>query len=177
MSPSPADATFRRLEVTDAADFLRLRLAAITEHPEYFGAPAAEEAAGGIPLFEKRIRGFQDGDAAFGAFLGDEMVGITALFRAASGTMRHRGEMWGVYVAPKARGTDVAEGLIRALIAHARQYVDVLTGHVTTTNLRAKAFYDRLGFSITGVERKILKVNGRHFDQELLILDFTDSAD
>ena len=102
---------------------------------------------------------------------------ITALFRAASGTMRHRGEMWGVYVAPKARGTDVAEGLIRALIAHARQYVDVLTGHVTTTNLRAKAFYDRLGFSITGVERKILKVNGRHFDQELLILDFTDSAD
>ncbi|MGE4529175.1 MAG: N-acetyltransferase family protein [Rhodospirillaceae bacterium] len=166
----------RVLTETDAPAFRDLRLAGIAEHPEYFGAPYAEEEAAGLPLFEKRIRGSLPGDAMFGVFRGERMVGIAGMFRAASGTMRHRGTLWGVYVDPAERGGDTAERLIRAVIAHARQHVDVLTGLVTVTNPRARAFYVRLGFGFSGIERKILKVGGRHFDQEILVMDFTAEA-
>lgn len=165
--------SFRRLEAADAAAFRDLRLAGIVENPEYFGAPAAEEAAAGLALFANRIAGSQEGDAVFGAFRGDALVGVAGMFRPASGTMRHRGTLWGVYVVPEERGGETAERLIRTVIAHARQYVDVLTGHVTTTNRRARDFYVRLGFGFSGVEHKNLKVDGRYFDQEILVMDFT----
>ena len=167
----------RRLEEVDAGAFRDLRIAGIVEHPEYFGAPASEEAAGGLELFVGRIRGRQEGEAVFGAFRGEAMVGITGFFRtSSSGTMRHRGELWGVYVVPEERGGETAQRLIRTVIDHARAHVDVLTGHVTTTNLRARDFYVRLGFDFSGVDRKILKVDGRHYDQEILLMDFTEGA-
>ncbi|HVI52158.1 MAG TPA: GNAT family N-acetyltransferase [Candidatus Sulfotelmatobacter sp.] len=168
--------TFRQLVLTDAPQFRALRLAALRDHPECFGAPHDEEEAQGVALFERRIAGFQDGDAAFGAFRGANMIGIAAMFRAASGTMRHRGTLWGVYVVPELRGTDAAERLIAAVIEHARKHVDVLTGLVTCGNDRARAFYARLGFDFSGIERKILKVDGRWHDQEILVLDLTDAA-
>ncbi len=167
---------FRRLETADATAFRDLRLAGIRENPEYFGAPAAEEEAAGLPLFASRIVGTQEGDAVYGAFRGDVLVGVAGLFRPASGTMRHRGTLWGVYVIPEERGGETAERLIRTVIDHARQYVDVLTGHVTTTNARARRFYERLGFGFSGIEYKNLKVNGRHFDQDILVMDFTGNA-
>lgn len=170
---APAPLAIRQLELTDAPAFRDLRIAGILENPHYFGTPAAEEAAAGLPLFETRIRGAQPGDAVFGAFRGAALVGVAGMFRAASGTMKHRGTLWGVYVAPAERGGDTAERLLRGVIAHARAHVEVLTGHVTVGNPRARAFYERLGFGFSGVEHKILKVNGRHHDQEILVMDFT----
>ncbi len=175
--PTPPPLSFRPLQAGDAAAFRDLRIAGIFEHPEYFGTPADEEEAGGLALFEKRIAGSQEGECVFGAFRGETLVGVAGFYRvSSSGTMRHRGDLWGVYVVPGERGGETAERLIRTVIAHARRHVDVLTGHVTTTNTHARKFYVRLGFGFSGVERKILKVNGRFFDQEILVMDFTADA-
>lgn len=176
MPKSSLPLSFRRLEVADAPAFRDLRIAGILENPEYFGSPASEEEAAGLPLFASRIAGSQEGDAVFGAFRGDALVGVAGVFRPASGTMRHRGTLWGVYVVPEERGGETAERLIRTVIDHARKHVDVLTGHVTTTNTHARKFYERLGFGFSGIEYKNLKVNGRHFDQEILVMDFTADA-
>lgn len=168
-----APLAIRQLVEADAPAFLALRVAGILENPSYFGSPAAEEEAAGVPLFESRIRGSQEADAVFGAFRGDALVAIAGFFRPASGTMKHRATLWGVYVAPEERGGDTAERLIRRVIDHAREHVDVLTGHVTVGNARARRFYVRLGFGFSGVEHKNLKVDGRHYDQEILVMDFT----
>lgn len=171
---NPLPLSFRRLVADDAAAFRDLRIAGIVEHPEYFGTPAAEEEAGGLALFAQRIAGKQEGEAVFGAFRGDRLVGVAGFFRVStSGTMRHRGDLWGVYIVPEERGGETAERLIRTVIDHARSHVDVLTGHVTTTNVRARQFYVRLGFGFSGIEYKNLKVGGRYYDQEILVMDFT----
>lgn len=167
-----APLAIRPLVVADAPAFRDLRIAGIVENPQYFGSPADEEAAAGLPLFESRIRGSQPGEAVFGAFRGAVLVGVAGMSRPASGTMKHRGNLWGVYVTPAERGGDAAERLLRAVIDHARAHVDVLTGHVTVGNPRARAFYVRLGFGFSGVEHKILKVGDRHYDQEILVMDF-----
>lgn len=171
-----APLAIRQLVLADAPAFRDLRIAGILENPHYFGAPAAEEAAAGLPLFETRIRGAQPGDAVFGAFRGAELVGVAGMYCPASGTMKHRGTLWGVYVSPAERGGDTATRLLQGVIAHARAHVDVLTGHVTVGNPRARAFYVRLGFGFSGVERKILKIEGRHYDQEILEMDFTAAS-
>lgn len=171
---TPEPLAIRRLVEADAPAFMAMRIAAIVENPQYFGSPAAEEDAAGVAEFAARIRGKQDGDAVFGAFRGETLVGIAAMFRPASGTMKHRGTLWGVHVVPGERGGATAELLVRAVIEHARRHVDVLTGHVTVGNARARRFYERLGFDFSGVERKIFKVGGRHYDQEILVMDFTE---
>jgi ribosomal protein S18 acetylase RimI-like enzyme len=175
--PSPLPLSFRRLVANDAAAFRDLRIAGIVEHPEYFGTSVSDEEAGGLPLFEKRIAGSQEGEAVFGAFRGARLVGVAGFYRvSSSSTMRHRGDLWGVFVVPEERGGETAERLIRTVIGHARQHVDVLTGHVTTTNVHARKFYSRLGFGFSGIETKNLKVGGRYYDQEILVMDFTATS-
>ncbi len=170
---TPEPLAIRRLVEAEASAFMAMRVAAIVENPQFFGSPAAEEEAAGVAEFAARIRGKQEGEAVFGAFRGETLVGIAGMSRPASGTMKHRGTLWGVHVVPGERGGEAAERLVRAVIEHARRHVDLLTGHVTVGNARARRFYERLGFDFSGVECKIFKVGDRHYDQEILVMDFT----
>jgi len=79
----------------------------------------------------------------------ERVVGI------ASGGLNERypGTLWlyGMYVTPRARGTGVAEQLVEVVAAWARdQGVSSLHLHVAAPMIRARAFYERMGFHATG---------------------------
>jgi RimJ/RimL family protein N-acetyltransferase len=170
-----ADPIFRPLDPErDAEAFRELRLEALEREPEFFGSLASEERARDLDFFRDRLRARQPGNVVYGAFVDGRLVGIAGMYRGEGATKRHRGTLWTVYVSPEHRGGGLAEGLLRALIAHARGHVELLTGLVTAENPRARAFYVRLGFSISGVERKILKFGDRYVDEEILLMDFTE---
>lgn len=166
----------RRLGPEDAGAFRALRLRALADHPNFFGSTHADEAARDPSFFRDRIVGRQAGDAVFGAFAGDDLIGIAGMFRGEGEARCHRGTLWTVYVAPEHRGTVVAERIIGAVIDHARRHVDALVGLVSMENPRARAFYRRLGFEVSGVERMVLKIEGRHIDEEILFMDFTQGG-
>jgi len=86
--------------------------------------------------------------------------------------MRHRGDIWGVYVAPDARGTGVGRRVMEHILEHARTRVLQVHLAVTATNAAAVALYDRLGFVRYGTEPRALKVNGRYLDEHLMVLQF-----
>ncbi len=59
--------------------------------------------------------------------------------------------LYGMYVTPRARGTETASNLVETVCHWARdEGVDELYLHVTLVVARARAFYERVGFRPTG---------------------------
>lgn len=162
----------RPLGPEDAEAFRSLRLAALLATPEAFGASHAEEAARPLSAFEARLSP-QQPSLVFGAFLDGSLVGTAGFLAMTSAKSRHKGTLWGVYVAPDARGHGIGAKLVGAVIAHARRHVLILQANVVTTNRTAYLLYESLGFTPYGIESKALCVDGVFHDEALLALDFT----
>ena len=154
------------LEPTDAPFFQSLRLEGLLNHPDSFRATWEEEAAQSQADFARRL----DEQAVFGAFVDGELCGIAGFARVTQAKKRHKGELWGVYVRPGARGEGLGSALVGAVIEHARAQVAQLCATVAVTNRPARRLYRKLGFEPYGLEPRGLKVGERYLDQEHLVL-------
>ncbi|WP_439499653.1 GNAT family N-acetyltransferase [Bosea sp. (in: a-proteobacteria)] len=168
-----ASITIRPLAATDAEAYRAIRLAALAETPEAFGASLTEESARPLERFAERLTPPAP-SLVFGAFTGSELVGTAGFLAGSSEKSRHRGTLWGVHVAPAARGRGTGEALVAAAIAQAKRHVVVLQARVVTTNRTARKLYERLGFRPYGIESKALCIDGAYFDEALLSLDFSE---
>jgi ribosomal protein S18 acetylase RimI-like enzyme len=155
------------------ADFDRwwaLRLRMLKEHPEAFGSSYEEVVAAGEE--RQRERFLLPNAFILGAFDGGVLVGTVGCVNQQPAKMRHKAFIWGVYVAPEARGRGVARALMEAAIARVREWPEVQQIHlaVVTTNETARRLYRSLGFEVYGVEPAALKVDGRDLDEEHMLL-------
>lgn len=170
MSDLPDGLLLRALSSADAAEFRRHRLDGLERHPEAFGESLADATARDDAGYAARIAAMVPPDLILGAFAGDRLVGCTG-FRVRPGAKKcHKGEAWGVYVAPEYRGRRVGAALMQAIIAHARQHVAALHLGVVAENAAAQALYRSLGFAQYGCEPDALRVDGRSHDEDLLRL-------
>jgi ribosomal protein S18 acetylase RimI-like enzyme len=98
------------------------------------------------------------------------MVGC---FRHEGTKRRHKALVWGMYVAPEARGRGIGRALLAGVIAQARAWpgVEQLQLGVMTENAAARALYRSVGFEVFGVERRSLRVGTRDLDEEHMVLD------
>ena len=153
-----------------------LRLRALREHPDAFGASYEDEAANGSASrrqrFEASARG--EGSAIFGAFDGDALVGIGGVIRSDGRKDAHRATIWGMYVAPEARGRGAGQSLVHAAVETARAW-GCAQVHLTVVigNGTAERLYRRAGFEAYGVDPRALYVDGHYLD-ELLMVRFLD---
>lgn len=168
----------RRVVETDAAAWWALRLRALREHPEAFGSDYDEARLRPLARATGFLRPHPDaaGDFVLGAFAGGMPVGTIGFRRERRGKMRHKGAIWGVYVAPEGRGRGLGRALLTATIALARAQPDLeqIALAVVTENAAALALYRALGFVEYGIERRALRVGGRYYDEALLTLQLHD---
>ncbi len=159
------DITFRLLTVHDAEMTRQLRLRACREESAAF-LEAYEELVQLPP--EDFKRRFENGWIA-GAFMGNTLVGIAGLYRHKGLKVRHKGTVWGVYVAPEARGHGIAQRCIEMLLEQAAQ-ADIELAQLSTdaTNEATITLYKKLGFEIYGLEKCVTKIDDRYIDDVLM---------
>jgi len=170
MRPAP---DVRILTPGDAAAFLAVRLRSLREHPEAYHSTAEDW---NVPVAEAAAS-LAD-NVGIGAFDGGELCGLLLLATSARRRvkLRHKVEIWSVYVAPERRGRGFARALVaRALEeARARGYEAVMLS-VNADNPAARAVYESLGFRAYGTEPRAMKLaDGRVFDDVLMQCDLRE---
>lgn len=160
----------RRLSSQDADPFRSIRLESLRQDPEAFGSTFEMELNESRKNFLERF----DRSTLFGGFVGTNLMAIVGFYPLEGPKIGHKGVLWGMYVRPEARGTGLATALIGSLIEHAREHVAQIQLTVVSSNPRARRFYQRMGFSEYGLEKKALKYNGVYFDEVLMVRFLND---
>lgn len=161
--------TLRPLGAEDAAAFAPLRRAGAEALPHAFRFDPADDFSSSLTATQARIeRGI-----AVGAFEGDVLVAIGVVEPFAGARLRHKWLLWGMYVAQP--GIGLGEQIVRALVAAARgagaQSVQLT---VMADNARARALYERCGFTVYGVEpQSVYRADGLA-DELLMRLAFDE---
>ena len=161
----------RRLAPSDAPAFQALRLAALRESPSSFSSSYEEECDTPLSVIEARFAP-DSGRNVFGAFDGDELLGILGVGREEQLKVRHKASIRAMYVASAHRGRGVARRLLDTVIAFAASMDGVrhVTLSVTAGNAAAISLYESIGFTTYGCEPGALVVDGIAYDDQLMIL-------
>ncbi|HEX6482543.1 MAG TPA: GNAT family N-acetyltransferase, partial [Ktedonobacteraceae bacterium] len=113
----------RILNEKDAEAFWKIRLRALQENPESFGASYEEILERGIAGTAQGL-GRREGtpeNVTFGAF--DEkgqLVGLAGFRRQEEAKKRHKGVIWGMYVPNELRKQGIGKALLEAAIEYAK---------------------------------------------------------
>ena len=162
----------RRLDEADAAAFRALRLHALQESPEAFGSSYEETVAQPLESMAQRLRHAPERpyDFVLGAFNPD-LVAMVGFARETRAKTRHKGAIWGMYVAEQARGRGIGRALLQRLLAEAcaQPGLEAITLLVVSTNEAAMHLYRSFGFVIYGTEPRALKLGDRCYDEDLMI--------
>ncbi|GIP38969.1 N-acetyltransferase [Paenibacillus sp. J31TS4] len=168
------DIHVRKLTKDDADAFWQLRLKGLRSSPEAFGS-SYEDAVKLPPEEIQRRLGITPDNYVCGAFSDeDRLVGIVGFRRESAPKLRHKGMVWGMYVAEEARGQGVARRLLSRLLEHAAALdgLEQAMLMVVTTNEPAVRLYESLGFARYGTEPNALHVDGRAYDEHLMVFRF-----
>ena len=162
----------RLLDRQDAAEFVRLRLEALTREPLAFARTPEDPLPWPPESTASQLCPVPEGNFLIGAFAGPRMTGQAGFFRLEGAKERHKGRIWGVYVTETARGQDVAKAMLTRLLARARTYpgLEQVSLSVAVTQVAARNLYDALGFSVYGYEHRSLKVGNTYVDEEDRVL-------
>jgi ribosomal protein S18 acetylase RimI-like enzyme len=160
-----SDLVVRQLAAPDAAAFRAIRLEGLQTSPEAFGSTYEAESGRSVAEFARTL----ERSYVAGAFAGEALVGVAGFYVLDGPKVRHRGNIWGVYVQGSQRGRGVGKALIINLLDHARTLVQQVHLTVVTENAGAKALYERLGFAVYGTEPRSLRVGERYYDEHLMV--------
>jgi len=165
----------RVLHESDAQVYQELRLNSLKNNPEAFGSTYEREVKFSLETVGERLKPTQD-KFVLGAFdVSGSLFGKVTFVRENSLKTAHKGNVYGMYVAPKMRGKGLGKSLLLELIRKARDCdsLERINLTVVSTNDSAKKLYMSVGFEVYGVERNALKFNGQYFDEDLMALNIT----
>jgi RimJ/RimL family protein N-acetyltransferase len=168
----------RLLTPADANSYWVLRLEALKNHPEAF-LTSYEESVTRENAVEQTARNFTaEGNFTFGAFDQGKLIGVVTLLQEERIKIRHRANIFAMYVTPSSRGLGAGKGLMNAAIQKAKDIegVEQINLNVTSSNLSAKQLYTQFGFQEFGLEKNALKINGKYYDDAYMVLHLNNTG-
>jgi ribosomal protein S18 acetylase RimI-like enzyme len=147
--------------------------AAVFWNPQAFGESADEHRATSVEALAARLDAATLENFVLGAFLEGQLVGTAGFFRNTTLKRKHKGKVWGMYVADAARGQGIGRALLLALLERARQIQDLeeVLLSVAVTQAPARKLYASLGFTSYGLERNALRVGQQSVDEDYMSLN------
>jgi ribosomal protein S18 acetylase RimI-like enzyme len=149
-----------------------VRLSALKNNPEAFGSTYEREVKFSLETVLERMKPTRD-KFVLGAFdARGSLVGIVAFVRENGLKTTHKGNVFGMYVAPEMRGQGLGKSLMLELIRKAKncEGLEQINLTVMSENEFGKKLYKSLGFVVYGVEHNALKYNGQYFDEDFMVL-------
>jgi ribosomal protein S18 acetylase RimI-like enzyme len=171
----------RILTEADAGTYWALRLRALREDPKAFASAYEEAVTRPLGSVVQRFREEPPSPDNFimGAFEDNHLIGTIGFWREQGSKNRHKGVIWGVYVAPEVRGRGIARALLQQVIAYAQTSpgLEQILLAVATTQVAARCLYRSLGFEVYGVQPRALKLGEQYVDEELMMIDLRPYPD
>lgn len=161
----------RVLNEADALVYQELRLSALKTNPEAFGSTYEREVQFSLETVVGRLKTSKD-KFVLGSFdISGSLIGTVTFMRENNIKTSHKGNVFGMYVAPEIRGQGVGKLLISKLIEKASKCdgLEQINLTVVSNNQSAKKLYESVGFVVYGTELKALKFNGQYFDEDLMV--------
>ncbi|AZK45183.1 GNAT family N-acetyltransferase [Paenibacillus lentus] len=160
----------KNIKQEQAEGFWKLRLEALRTHPEAFYTSYEDSVQTPLDEVAKRIMNKQD-DYILGAFKEDgQIVGMVGFKRGQGMKFKHKGMIWGIYVAADYRGKGIAKELLQEVLRRGKDIEGLkqINLSVVTANKVAAGLYKILGFETYGTEKNALEYNGRGYDEEYM---------
>ncbi len=172
MTPLP-ELQVRALGEADLEAYKALRDQALADHEAAFTSDAATESERSAQSYRARLGDSAQGGFTLGAWRGDRLVGAISLERDPRSKVRHIGHLVGTMVATDQQSQGVGRALLDALIAQASADDDLqqLTLRMTAGNRAAMRLYEGAGFTRYGTLPRAIRVAGRYFDNDLMLLN------
>lgn len=168
--------TVRSLTSSDAGAYRVVRLQALHEYPPAFGSLPEDEPN----LSETAARLAESDDRCFfGAFQGEQLIGIIRLSRYSALNEKHRAYLAGLYVLPPFRRVGCGKALVNQVLSRAANAPEIRRINLTVVTKQAAAIhlYQSLGFRIYGTEQETFLRDGSFYDEHLMTLEFTPDND
>lgn len=157
----------RQLTDADALAYHELRLRGLRDHPEAFTSSFEEESIKPLDWAQKRLAQSPEARYNFvlGAFSDARLIGILGVSVEPRTKIQHKGNVFGMYVAPEYAGRGAGQRLLTACIKRARGIpgLEQLQLTVTEGNVRAKSLYEKAGFRAFGLEPNSIRVGRSTF--------------
>ncbi len=158
--------TIRRLIADDLSLYKAIRLESLETCSEAFGNDLAIEAARSDRAFTLDL----SDSLVLAAFIDGEVAGMVGARQGRGVKLRHKANIWGMYVRPRFRRRGIATMLLHEVIEIAPSTVEQVALSVVSTNRDATRIYLQSGFVVYGVERNSLKISpGAYRDEELYV--------
>jgi len=164
----------RKLTGHDATAYWKLRLEALQQNPEAF-ATTYEDAISRVNPIERVTSNLNaEGSSTLGAFFDKELVGTMTIAKEGAPKLRHRVNLFAVYVTPRVRGKQVGMALLQATIEHAKRWphVEKINLTVVDTNEPAIRLYEKVGFQQFGFETNAMKIDDVYVDEVYMSLQW-----
>ncbi|MEH7247342.1 GNAT family N-acetyltransferase [Neobacillus niacini] len=162
----------RLLTPSDAKSYWELRLEALKQAPEAFLTSYEDAIKREDPISQVARNFTEEVNYTFGAFEGDELIGVVTLLQEKADKIQHRANIYAMYVTPRKQGLGVGKALLTEAINKAKsiESIEKINLSVVATNEAAKKLYTSLGFKVYGLEEKAMKLNGAYLDDEHRVL-------
>lgn len=162
----------RLLTKHDVAEFVRLRLEALTREPAAFARAPEDALPGPSESLASQLAAQPEGNFLVGAFADQRMLGHAGFVRHTGRKVYHKGFIWGVYVTAGARGQGVAKAMLTRMLHRIRGYsgLEQVALSVSVTQAAARQLYHTLGFEVYGYEKHALKIDQTFIDEEHMVL-------
>lgn len=168
---------YRILDASDWKQFKELRLLSLAQSSESFESSFEDEASLNNEQWIDRVTASHNA-FIIGAFDGDALIGIAGWSQALKEKIKHKSYLWGVFIKQNYRGKCIAHTVLTRLIDTACQQTDISQIQLTVAseNKAAVSLYQRLGFRQYGIEVDALRVNGKSYDELLMVYTTTETS-
>lgn len=163
----------RALGPGDLDAFMAMRSTALADTPGAFGSSPAADRFADTERCRETLAASARGETqvVYGGFVAEDLAGICGLVREVAPKARHRAFIWGMFVAPEARGNGLGRRLIDRSLSHARGMDGVIAVSlgVTAAHPAARRLYESAGFEIWGTDPAAIHVEGAFLDEHHMI--------